>query len=99
MGSDQPIDHLWRDAAAGNVAGQLIAGQLFLHKAVERLVLIERADDVIAVAPGERPVAIGAEVAIRVRVAGGVQPVLPPALPIVRRRQVALDQPVVGVGR
>ena len=96
---DQRIDHLRRDAAARYVAGQLIAGQLFLNKAVERLVLNERADDVIAVTPGELPVAIGAEIAVGVRVAGGIQPVLAPALAILRRRQVAVDQLAVGVGR
>ena len=98
MRGDKQIDHLGRDGAARNVTSHFVAGQLLLDKAVIRLVLVERTNDVIAVAPGERPIAVGAKIAVRVGITRGVKPVLAPALAVARRGQVALDEPVIGVG-
>src|SRR5207253_10806822 len=62
-----------------------------LGKLVERQVAVERVDDPVAVAPGERPGAV-LLVAVAVGIAGAVEPVAAPALPVVRRRQHALHQ-------
>ena len=61
-------------------AFDLVAGKVFGQEAVERLVVVERVDDVVAVAPGVRlrPVSF---VAIRLRVADDVEPVSRPLLP------------------
>ena len=83
---------------AGDEARQLVAGDLLAHEAVERLVVVERAHHVIAIAIGQRAIGVGVEVAVRVGVAGRVEPVLSPPLAVVGRGQVAIDHPLVGVG-
>src|SRR5205823_646681 len=66
------------------VAGiDLIAGDLLLNEAVIRLVVIERAYDVVAVAPGMGTLGVGL-VAVGIGVADQVEPAQRPALPIVR---------------
>src|SRR5262249_20310325 len=78
------------------VGKQLVASQLFLEKAVVRLVTIERLDDIVAISPG-----IGPDFIKLVAVAFGetdqVEPVSTPALAIVRRSQEAVDDPLPGV--
>ena len=80
---------------------ELVAGQLLGNEAIERLVLVERGDDVVAIAPlafagdDERRVDVEAD---GVDVAGHVQPVTAPALAEVRRSQQSVDQPLEGVG-
>ena len=78
-------------AAPVLVLRQLISGKLFREKDVERLVLIQRANHIISVAPGMDafPVRL---VAVGLGVACHVKPVLRPALAIVRRCQQALDR-------
>ena len=86
------------DPQLGIVGIELIAGELLGQEAVVGLVGVERADDVVAVAPG-----VGAEgvlaVAVRLGVADQVEPVPRPALAVTRRGQQAVDQPLVGIGR
>ncbi len=97
MGRDQLIDRFGRRARPATAAGQLVAGQLLADDSVERPVGVERADDVIAIAVGQRPVGIGAEVPVGVGVARGIEPVLAPALAVPRAGQQAIDEPLVGV--
>ena len=62
-----------------------VRGELELEEAVEGQVLVEGAHDPVAVGPGVRQaafVAVGVDVALRVGVAGDVQPVPSPALPV-----------------
>jgi hypothetical protein len=54
---------------------QLIAGNLLLNESVERFILVERFDDVVAIFPRDRTVAVGVEVAIGICIARDVQPV------------------------
>ena len=96
---DKRIDHAGINCAAGDVTRQLIACQLLLDKTVQRLVLVERADDVVPIAPGEGAVAVGVEVAVGVRVTGSVKPVLAPALAVARRSEKPFDEPIVSVAR
>ncbi len=76
----------------------LVAGQLLLNEAVERLVGVERADDVVAVLVGVGPDRVLAGVAFGVGVAGHVEPVSAPALAVARRVEQPVDQALVGVG-
>ncbi len=76
---------------------QQVAGKLLDGEAVERQVLVQRVDDPVAPAPGVRPAGVFL-VAVGVGIAGRVEPVPGPALPIVRRAQQPIDQLLVGVG-
>ncbi len=65
-------------------AGQQIARQLLGEEAIVWLVGIESANDPVAVAPGLGPLGV-AFIAVGLGVAGHVEPVLCPALAVVRR--------------
>jgi len=76
-------------------ARQQIPGKLFHHELVERQVAVEGMDDPVAVFPdGARRIDA---ITIGVGITRQVKPVPAPALAIVRRRQQAVDQPLVGV--
>ena len=77
---------------------KLVAGDLFLHEAVIRLVIVERFDDVVAITPDVgtgfirfEPIAVG--------VARHVQPMTPPALAVSGRCQQPVHHLFPGVGR
>ena len=78
--------------------GHLIPGKLLLNKLVVRLVLIERADHVIAVAIGIGPELIALK-AIRVGVADDVQPVPSPSLAVMRAGKQPIDKFLVSIRR
>ena len=67
-------------------------------KLVVGLVVVEAADDVVAIAPGERLGAV-ALVAVGLGVADQVEPVPAPLLAVVRRGEQAIDQLLVGRSR
>ena len=76
--------------------GQQVAGELLDDELVERQVAIERPDDPIAVGPH---LAVVVEVqAVRVAVAGGVEPEAGHVLAVARRREQPIDRSLVGVG-
>jgi hypothetical protein len=80
----------------------LVGGQLLGEEAVEGQVLVEGADDVIAVGVGVGPDAVGAvheHAVLGVGVAGHVQPVAGPALAVGRRGQQPLHHLLVSAGR
>ena len=78
---------------ASRVAGErLVAGELLEDEAVVRLVGVEGADDVVAVAPGVGPRFVEL-VAVGLGVAGEVEPVPAPALAVVRARRAAGRSP------
>ncbi len=87
-----------RDSRPGIVRPQLISGDLLFHEAVVWLVLIERLNDVIAVAPGVRAGLVGFE-PFTFGVSGEVQPMTRPPLAIVRRGEQPVDNFLVRVGR
>ena len=93
------FDHVGRHVAGWRVTHEFVAGDLLLHEAVVRLVGVEGLHDVVAVLPGERAVAIGVEVAVGVGVSRGVEPNFAPTLPVVRRRQHAIDHLLIGIRR
>ena len=74
---------------------QFVAGDLFQQETIERLVGLETADDVIAVPPGMRPVAI-VLVPVAFTKPRDVQPVTAPTLAVLRRCQKAFDVRVGG---
>ena len=78
-GRDQVVVQLRRDLRRVLVVGQFVAGELFEQEAVVRLVGVERADDVVAVAPGVRPRQVLLALAFGVGVAGQVEPVAGPS--------------------
>ena len=95
------IDHRVAVKAGGDQlllrrVGQKIAGDLLDDEAVERHAAIQGVDHPIAVAP-DRAVAVDG-IAVRVGVARDVEPVPPPALAVMGRRQQALDRLLVSVG-
>ena len=59
---------------------------------VEGTILIKRSDHVIAIAPGPGALGIGLNTAIGVGIAGHIEPVTPPALPIGRRFEKPIHQ-------
>ena len=77
---------------------QLVAGDLLHHEPVVRLVLVERADDVVAVFPDKR-FFIVALVAVGLGEAHDVEPMAAPALAVLRQAEQMLDEPWPGVGR
>ena len=79
------------------IAVEQVSCQLFLNEPVVRDVGVQSADHII---PITKRVAIG-EVfveAVGIGVSGDVEPVTPPALAVVHRRQATVDQSFVGVG-
>ena len=77
---------------------QLVAGDLLHHEPVVRLVLVERADDVVAVFPDKR-FFIVALVAVGLGEAHDVEPMAAPAFAVLRQAEQMLDEPWPGVGR
>ena len=72
---------------------QLIPRQLLMQKTVVRFVCIESLNNVVAVTPHVRTNAVFILSPLGVRVAGRIQPVLPPANSILRRLQQLINQP------
>ena len=70
-----------------------IARNLLHDKLIVRYVAIERVDDPVTVTPRLANVARAADAAsiAQIRVAGDVEPVLPPALAVTRRSQQSID--------
>ena len=64
-GRDHQLGIVFARRLRRQFAGKDVAGQLFAKELVVRLVLVERVDDVVAVAPGIRHREVG-------RLAGGV---------------------------
>jgi predicted RNA-binding protein with RPS1 domain len=75
---------------------ELIAGQLLQDETVVRLVPVEGADDVVAVAPGPEQVVVVLE-AFRLGEADHVEPVPGPALAVAGARKEPVDEALVGV--
>ena len=76
--------------------GEQVRRKLLPHEIVVGQVCIERPRDPIAIEPG-----LGDSLAPRFRhvtVAGQVEPVPAPTLAILRRGQIAIDQPLIGIG-
>ena len=80
------------------VGSDLVAGQLLAQEPIVRLVVVEGADDVIAIAPGVLAVRVVLE-AVGLGEADDIQPVLAPVLAIVRAGEQALDQFLPGIRR
>ncbi len=71
--------------------GQLVAGQLLDHETIVWLVVVERRDHLVAIAPGARLQRV-ALIAVRLGEPHQVEPVAGPALAIVRAGQQMIDQ-------
>ena len=78
------------DQGVGVVRLQFVAGQLLAQEAIVGQIVVEGADDVIAVAIGVGPQLVELE-ALRLGVAHHVEPVLRPALAEVRRAEQTID--------
>jgi hypothetical protein len=76
---------------------EFVAGDLFVDELVVRLVLIETADDVVAIAPGVGALEV-VRVAARVGVADDVEPVAAVAFAVAGRGQETVDEFVPGLG-
>ena len=76
---------------------QHVAGDLLDRELVERQIAVERVDHPVAILPDAAPVVL--LVAVRVGVAGEIQPRTRPPLAVARRGQQAIDDAVVGVRR
>ncbi len=86
------------DACVRVVGLQFIASDLFLEEAVVRFVVVERLDDVVAVAPGIRPDFVGLE-SFALGVAGKVEPVTGPAFAVTSGGEQAVHDLVERFGR
>ena len=77
---------------------EFVAGDLFGEEGVVRLVLVERADHVVAVSPGIGAVEVVLE-AVGVGVARNIEPVPAPTFAVVRRGEQPIDEafPALGV--
>ena len=80
MSCFEQIDLVGCHGLTGTEAGELVATKLLADKLVERLVGVDRADDIITVAVGQRAIGVGTEVAVRIGIARGIEPVLSPTL-------------------
>ena len=80
------------------VGGEDVAGELFADELIERLVVLEGVEHVVAVEAGFGDGIIGV-VAGRVGVAHDVEPVASPAFAVVGRGEQAFDEAGPGVGR
>ena len=70
---------------------ELIPGNLFNHKFIVRLVLIEGTNDIVAVTPGIRSfIVIG--VTAGISIAGYIQPVLSPAFTVMRAGEKFINE-------
>ena len=83
------------DAGIDGLAVHLVARQLLGEEDVVRLVLVESANDVIAIAPGIGAIVV-VLVAVGVRIPRHIQPVASPAFAVVWRCEQLVDQPVPG---
>ena len=88
-----------REEAQGRERGlvilqiQLIGGELLDDEPVKWLILVERANDVIAIGPGPRKrFLLEKNIALVVRIAGDIQPVTRPVLAVLRRVKELIDQ-------
>ena len=97
-GGDQVVDHLPGNHRSRLVVDQLVSGDLLHQKTVVGLVGVEGPDHVVPVPPGMFPArSVGIDLpALVVGIAGHVQPVPPPALPVAGRLQQAVDEVPVG---
>ena len=88
-GADPGTDETRRDDLVRAARGQQVPRQLLTHEPVERLVVVERLDDVVAIRPD------AAEVvdvnAVGVAVSRDIQPVARPVLAITGTGQQAID--------
>ncbi len=81
-----------RHASLWIVRPHLVASDLLLHEPVVGFVLVQRFNDIIAIAPDIGSIFVGAE-AVAFRVTRRVQPMSRPPLAIVWRRRAADRQP------
>src|SRR5262249_23254155 len=75
---------------------QQIAGNLLNQEAIIRFVFIETSYHVVAIAPSMRSFAVGF-VTVGLGITNHIEPVLRPALAILRASEQALHQPLVGI--
>ena len=75
-----------------------VASDVFFHKPIKRHIVVQRADDIVAVLPCVRDVVIKL-VAIALGITHQVKPVPAPLLSIPRRRQQPIHQPLIGLRR
>ena len=76
-----------------------IGRELPNQKLVVRHVLVQRADDPVAISERERIIAVlGEDITLRVGVPRHIEPVAPPTFAVLRRGEQAVDHPFVGVG-
>ena len=78
---------------------QLITRQLFEDETIEGLVIVERPNHIITIAPREGSEIVLRRVSLGIRIPGDIQPVAPPTLPVMRRFQKLVDQLPVRVIR
>lgn len=101
-GGDEPLASLGVLGGGGRVGvafeGEFVAGELFEQEAVEGQVLVEGADDVVAVFVGVGPRGVVVGVTVRIGIPGDVEPVPGPAFAIAGRGQEFIDQTFVGFG-
>ena len=86
------------DQGIGLIGEKFIAGQLLLDEAVVGLVGVERAYDIVAVAPGLRTKVVDA-VSVRIGIAHQIKPMAGPSLAIARAGKKLIDQLLVGIRR
>ena len=87
-----------RDKGVVRRLGQFVAGQLLDHELVVGLIVVERPDDVIAIPPGMRLVAVAFE-GVCVGIANQIEPVSSPLLAVMLAGKEAVHHLLPRVGR
>ncbi len=82
--------------ASRSPGAEVVTGDLEREEAIVGQVGVERPDDPVAIAPGVGALGVELE-AVGVGVMRQVEPVLAPALAVMRAGQQAIDQPFVGI--
>ena len=95
-GGGEAVDRLGAEVHVG-LGHEFVAGQLQRNELVERHVAVVSIDHPIPIPPRIRPDMIVLE-PIGLRESRDVQPMLSPSLPVTRRRQQPIHQPLVPIG-
>ena len=86
-----------RHDRVARIGKEHVARDLFEHETAIRSIVVQGADDIIAVTPGVRAHLVLVET-VRVGVAGDIEPVSSPSFAVAGRSEQSVDDSLVGVG-
>ena len=94
----QPLN-LFRGKVRGRRPNEFVASQLLQHEPIDRQIGVHGSNHIVAELVRVSPWRVGTRVAVRIGIAGDIQPVAGPALAMLWRSQQPIEPPFVGVRR